>query len=154
MTKLKILFLDIDGPMIPQRAYLLPENFRKICRRFDPIAVAMINHLTDRGVKVVLSSTWRKEFDSCSFRAIMSANGMNCSSLFHPDWRTGDVNDRRQEIAMWITEHLDDIDRFAILDDESVGLPYLVQVSGRNGISWLDFESLCDYLGVDKMSRT
>ena len=55
----RTIFLDIDGPMIPIRAYFLP-NQSKIVTQFDPCATGMLLHLiklTD--AKLVISSVHR-----------------------------------------------------------------------------------------------
>ena len=54
-TKKRVLFLDIDGPMIPYRAKYLPTQ-TAVMTKFDPIAVAMINDLCKEfeDLKIVL----------------------------------------------------------------------------------------------------
>lgn len=55
-----ILFLDIDGVLIPGRAYFADFQTAPIPTKFDPCVVGMINKLCHKlGAKVVIHSNWR-----------------------------------------------------------------------------------------------
>lgn len=55
----KVLFLDIDGVVLPGRAYNLPNQTRPIVKVFDPCAVSLLNTACKKqGRKIVLHSSW------------------------------------------------------------------------------------------------
>lgn len=54
-----VIFLDVDGPMIPVKAFYLP-NQTKPARMFDPCAVGMLNDLLKHTqARIVMSSIHR-----------------------------------------------------------------------------------------------
>lgn len=55
---LKLLYLDIDGVVLPRRAYLLPKQ-PMVVRLFDPCAVSILNEICkETGAKIAIHSTW------------------------------------------------------------------------------------------------
>lgn len=55
-----IFFCDIDGVLIPGRAYYMPGQTWPLVSKFDPCVVGMVNRLCrDLGGKVVIHSNWR-----------------------------------------------------------------------------------------------
>lgn len=55
----KLLYLDIDGVVLPYRAYLLPNQTEPVVSVFDPCAVSMLNEICkETGAKIVLHSSW------------------------------------------------------------------------------------------------
>ncbi len=58
---MKVIFIDIDGPLIPGRAYMLPKkhNHGPWVMDFDPVAVSLLNELAKtRGWRFVIHSSW------------------------------------------------------------------------------------------------
>jgi hypothetical protein len=56
----RIVFLDFDGVMIPERAYWIEGQTRPVTK-FDPVAVSLINRLCKKAsAKVVIVSSWRR----------------------------------------------------------------------------------------------
>lgn len=141
MTIAKILFMDIDGPMIPSRAYKLP-NQTKLVSVFDPCATAMVNELLKlSGARIVISSTWREHgVKDCS--ELLETNGIN-PDLLHPDWKTPCklTSTRTQEIDLWLQEH-PEITHYVAIDDEQLNanmLPGFVQCDMDEGFSFRNF---------------
>lgn len=135
----KILFMDIDGPMIPSRAFRLP-NQTKIYSVFDPCATSMINELIKlSGARIVISSTWRKHgLDDCL--DLFKTNGID-PTLLHPDWKTSCKLTRTQEINSWIQNH-PEITHYVAIDDEQLDakiLPGFVQCDMDEGFSFRNY---------------
>ena len=127
----KIIFLDLDGPMIPSRAYLLenqtgvnqkmPEDKQLGCvvTVFDPVAVGIINNLcAERDWKIVLHSSWvritggEKTLEHCIKQGLKAEH-------FHEEhpFCDEDENWRFTRIAKWLDKH-PECEQYVILEDE------------------------------------
>lgn len=144
----KIIMLDIDGPMIPVRAFFLP-NQTPIYSIFDPCAVAMLNRLIVLSdAKLVMTSTWSsKGYDVC--KELLDKNGVEYD--FHEDWTTPKklTSTRVHEIQFWLSEHPEVTDWVA-LDDERLDVAYvpnLVQCDTYEGFSYRNFLEASKFLG-------
>jgi hypothetical protein len=119
----KILFLDFDGVISTNRAYLangVTGFLHRDERWIDPIAVAMIADLcTKYNYQIVVTSTWRKFGKARCTTALGRAN-----IWMHDDWCTKDLwatadskGSRPMEIDDWLGRHLE-CENFLILDDD------------------------------------
>jgi len=142
----KVLFLDIDGPMIPTRAACLSNS--GIWCKFDPVAVRLINILLkETGAKIVISSSWRTSGVSYVSLAL-ELNGIDSAHL-HIDWMIGKRGDgvcssskgRAQKIKNWLGGH-PEVTHYASLDDMYLEGVNNVQVSTSNGLMWEDYHKL------------
>jgi hypothetical protein len=138
--KNKIIFVDIDGPMIPIRAYYL-QSQTDIVSLFDPCAVSLLNKLIEASqASIVISSTWQIQgYESC--KTIFEDNGIICE--FHRDWCTERKfsSTRTQEISWWLNNH-PEITHYVALDDEMLDskvLPGFVQCDTHEGFSFRNF---------------
>lgn len=146
----RVIFLDIDGPVIPPRT-LFAQHIAKnlntppngLAAKFassienctwapDPVAVLFIQHLAqETNAKIVISSTWRghgKEDFTKSFLEF----GFDPSYL-HEDWRTGrTLENRTMEIQEWLDRH-PEIESFVTIDDELLDFDTHIQVCPENG---------------------
>lgn len=145
----KIIFVDIDGPMIPFRAYYLP-NQTKIVSLFDPCAVALLNKLIEEsGAGIVISSTWQSQgYETCI--EVFKDNGI--VGIFHDDWNTERKlsSSRTQEISWWLNDH-PEITHYVALDDELLDskiLPGFVQCDTYEGFSFRNFLEAKQFLDI------
>lgn len=125
----RIIFLDIDGPLVNLRGYLMDDTV-------DRNAVKLINRLCiETGSNLVISSTWRADGElemSQSLKlmgfgfATMYYGGLNTEA--EPSWRTRlseltDDENTMMEIGrgLQIKEYLDkhpEVDSYIIIDDD------------------------------------
>lgn len=117
MPESKIIFLDIDGPMIPYRCLLL-EGQTRVMTLFDPVAVGMLNHLCKKhGYKIVLHTSWvrimggKETLSHCVSQGIKPEN-------FHEDAFCAEhIIWRYDRVAEWLIRH-PETENYCILDDE------------------------------------
>ena len=115
----KIIFLDIDGPMIPARAYFLPKQ-SFIVTQFDPCATGMLLHLIKlTNARIVMSSVHRMQGKDHILK-LFEQNGIPSKHL-HRDWHTSldQSLSRTEEIQSWLDDH-QDIDYYIAIDDEQL----------------------------------
>jgi hypothetical protein len=175
----KIIFLDIDGPMVPGRTLLLPGNRNGAWNwKFDPVAVSMLNFLTWAipELRIVLSShrwgipmahpfdfenTNSKEF----WEVVFMDNNLHVE--FHEDWitpremvdTTYQKKPKCQEIVAWLSLH-PEVTTFVTLEDDLNGGKAVTHAMRKQfnlfaenydeGISWFEFELICKKLGLTK----
>lgn len=116
----KVLFLDIDGVVLPGRAYLLPksEDHTPYVTTFDPCAVSMLNAACKKqDRKIVLHSSWIKHQEPEWLLEHFGNQGID-TCLFHEDWQTvKGLKWRYDRVDEWLARHREVTD-FVILDDE------------------------------------
>lgn len=144
----KIIFLDIDGPMIPLRAYHLPGQTGPVSM-FDPCAVSMLNRLLGISqAKIVCSSTWGM-MGYERWMNLLGKNGID-PNVVHEDWITPRKMSsyRIHEIKWWLDEHPEVVDYVAI-DDEDLAMdfvPKAVKCDAYEGFSWRNYLECCVHL--------
>lgn len=157
---MKILFLDFDGPLFPDRIVafhpgnhrndesvlkmnkLLDSSNRCDYIHADPVAIGMLNKLSESvDFQVVISSSWRafasREAVECLFRI----NGLKLN--LHEAWCTGfdPMISRMTEVAQWLRDHGSDETDWIVLDDV------------LSGDFTVDQKALIEMLGEDAPSR-
>ena len=157
---MKVIFLDVDGVLnrtagafyytlaLPgQRMYTLEKSTVEVFAFY-------LKHLP-QDVKIVVSSSWRVQFESGEDFAKMI--GIDPSRM-HPDWRTysngGDAgNGRSMDIQAWLKEH-PDVSTYVIVDDTDYKYAQFfprdrfVQVDGMMGLTYENLEDILRKLEV------
>ena len=147
---MKILFMDIDGPMIPHRAYLMPGNYGRLVTHFDHCATAMVNRLLRLApAKLVISSAWQIN-GRVKMEELLTMNGIDSGHL-HEDWATSPPGPmkRRAEIKLWLRRH-PEVTHWVAFDDEPVPAPGCIQCSFADGLLMKHFEMSFQLLGIEK----
>lgn len=119
----KVLFLDLDGPMIPGRSYMHGAQegggliLAGVYNKFDPIAVAMINDVCEhRSWKIVLHTSWVRHIGGALTKAHCIDQGID-EHCFHEDaWCDEDENWRYTRVAKWLNAH-PGVEEYLIVDD-------------------------------------
>jgi len=120
-----VIFLDIDGVITSRRVHVAYGDDGPWSRP-DPVAVAFLNRLVaDACATVVISSSWRKE-ESREFILNMLVQAGFTGEL-HDDWATPDIGHRGDEVADWLSRHLEVV-RWVALDDDASGFRRRQQV--------------------------
>ncbi len=118
---MNIIFLDIDGPLLPRKMFMFQQNRltgKENPPLFDPVAVRMFNLWAKHGnAQVVFSTSWRLSYECRELKAIMEHNGLELE--YHRDVITPyiDTDSRGRQICQWL-DGRDDVERFIAVDDD------------------------------------
>lgn len=125
---MKALFLDIDGPMIPGRAYDMPGQTRPFVKTFDPCAVGLLNTFcATRGWRIVLHTSWLRVWGEKETYEHCLAQKLDPQYFAKDAWCSGEINWRYSRVAKYLETH-PEVTHYLMLDDE----PY--QFDMREGI--------------------
>lgn len=119
---MKVLFLDIDGVILPGRAYLLPNQTKPIVRVFDPCAVSILNTLCEEAdLKIVVHSSWLRYPDiyNSDLVGYLVSQGVE-KKHFHDDPLCEPLSWRYDRIRLWLSRH-PEVKDFVIIDDTPLG---------------------------------
>jgi hydroxymethylpyrimidine pyrophosphatase-like HAD family hydrolase len=151
---MKVIFLDIDGVLCTRRSHLAYGKEGGIWHEWDPLAVEVIRKCCERGVKIVLSSTWRKPSNLEHFHEQYAKYGMNPAWLYQPDWKTPITTGRRgEEIKQWLNRHPEVTD-YRIVDDDNDMLheqhAKCIFTDAEDGMTSENIKKLLNWSGVLK----
>lgn len=120
----RVLFLDIDGVVLPGRAYMLPtQTHDPFVTVFDPCAVSMINEACRKqNRKIVLHSSWirTKYIENYVNGDVIShcvAQGIKREHFHDDPYCDRDEAWRWNRVSGWLDKH-PEVDDFFVLDDE------------------------------------
>lgn len=142
---MNIIFLDFDGPMIPSRAYFMPQQTRPIVSVFDPAAVGLINRLAEKAeAKIVIHSSWRKTVlidDTLvggSIKSHIIAQGIK-EEYLHEDLCCPFkfTSNRWHDISFWL-EDRPEVTNYVIIEDEPI--PYGLEELFKDKHISIDFD--------------
>lgn len=147
---MKVLFLDVDGVLNSTRTLVAFNGYPQglydaHLAMFDQVALGLVRGLCRQAdVKVVISSAWRKDFTWQQIGERLELPTIGQTPML--------LGCRGLEINAWLAKN-EGVERYAILDDHADMLaeqmPYFVQTSGEEGLSWRDFSKLCTLFGVN-----
>lgn len=171
---MKIIFLDIDGVLLPARARVLPENLRRlgsivasVCSNaprserypvdFDPVAVALVNRLCELSdARIVIHSDWRRVSKRNWLHQHLIAQGILPGHL-HEHWfalMDGLSSTKAGDIHSWISKHRPE--SFVVIDDHPLDRfgveplsERLVLVDGTEGFLLRDYAKALDLLETE-----
>ena len=173
---MNIIFVDIDGPLLPQKMHLNKLNHLSGIENppiFDNFAVTAFNLWAKYGnAKIVFSTAWAYNFDDDQLKDIMKFNGLEfeyvddkivCTpkrrtSRRHDeilDWLNGNSTDDMKWIAVdddtdceWIEKIIDDKDRPRTENFKGSGK--WIKVDFVNGLTYQNFKDGCEVLGIEQ----
>lgn len=119
----KIIFLDIDGPMIPYRCLLLPGQ-TPVMTLFDPVAVSLLNDLCEKNhFKIVLHTSWVRIMGGKPTHEHCIKQGIKAEHFHEDAWTDENIIWRYTRVAEWLERH-PEITEYCMVDDD----PYQADV--------------------------
>ena len=153
MEPKRVIFLDIDGPMIPLRLYVRGDRMRHPNGTFlfDPIGVWMINHLCQETDAQVVFNTAHCENPAEILHIQANTNAIE---RVHPEIKTKymtSVNNRANAIMEFVLRH--NIKDWTVFDDYDMNLKRQVVVDFDIGITIKDMETAFHHLTGQPVSN-
>lgn len=149
---MKIIFQDIDGPLIPHRMYFnggRPFDQNRASFIWDPIAVQMVNKLTNKYDAKIVFSTAHGENPVEVLRHQAACNGL---MNIHPDSKTNFpfTDNKYRAITEWLDAH-PNVGRldWIVIDDQQVCLTHQVKVHWGVGLTLKNYKKACMLLAGD-----
>ena len=147
---MKVLFLDIDGVLAIFRTWMIYGSVfhgdKNLKTKLDPYGLEFIRKLEKLGVKIVLSSTWRKFVQLKDFSKDTGINFYDKTEILNTI--------RGDEIKEWLLRHTQ-VTKYCILDDDldfhPDQLKCLVRTKYADGITHSKMVSVCRKLAIDQM---
>lgn len=134
---MNVVFLDIDGPILPLRMWAAADNIRLLDEkiidraphlRFDPGCVGLAVRLCDlSSARLVLASNWRRTWSHGldTLHAKMVSEGLR-EDLWHENWMLPVFDNKVAELASWLASN--PIKAGVFIDNEPISTPNLVQM--------------------------
>ena len=140
-----LIFLDIDGVMIPAQSWRVPEDMGDGMAAFSPKATEalceILSGYTENAVRVMLTTSHRDRFTIDQWKSIFKNRGINIKSIERLPSNSSFEKKRLEEILEWFKFNPMP-DNFMIIDDDkSLNLlpahlkSHLIQTSSSVGLS-------------------
>lgn len=152
---MKIVFLDVDGPLIPLRMYFLGELYNNKPYKlydteggwvYDPVAVLMIQNLcTTYGAKLVYNSSHNDLGEDYIFEQAVNNNfGLDLHRHFMTEYPRSTYS-REDGINKWLVSH-PEVTNWVSVDDYELNLPNFVKIDFNIGISLDNYRAMEGFL--------
>ena len=112
-----LIFLDIDGVMVPATGWKTPQNLADGVPMFTKRAIDALRNLISENSTVILSTSHRARFTDNEWKKIFKIRGIDVSNLSSLG-SNSDFKKRKDEILEWINTHQVTED-FVIIDDDT-----------------------------------
>lgn len=122
---MNIIFLDIDGPLLPGKMHLMKQNRKTGLGNppiFDNFAVTAFNLWAKYAdAKIVFSTAWAHGYDNDQLKHIMEVNGLDFNYVDDDFLCTPKrmSSYRHDEILDWLERHAEQDMQFIAVDDDS-----------------------------------
>jgi hypothetical protein len=157
---IKIIFLDIDGPMISTPQLLnnhMASEYRSLMNQNSIIYINSICKLCDAKIVTNSSHNYHNVEGKMTLKDSLIFHGIK-PEYIHDDWRTeyGDVGyftkTRDGAILGWLFEHIDVKDYIMFDDIEFTDAKNLILVDFDDGIKYRDYEKALALFNYKKPS--
>jgi len=112
-----LLFLDIDGVMVPAKNWKSPEVLNDGFPAFTSKATHALQRLIADGSTIVLTTSHKANFSIEQWKDIFSKRGIAITDLKALPANAGNLS-RKDEIVKWFSVNSNEMD-FVIIDDDT-----------------------------------
>lgn len=144
---MNIIFIDVDGPLIPGRIYILDYMYDDGIRRMEEIGCKLLREIMNRcNAKLVACTTHSR--DENRFFKMFEHEGFSRDD-FHQDWRTDyplKNRDRKQAVYDWLDNHKN-VEKYIIIDDHKFNDPNYIDINPEIGITLDNYRKATELLG-------
>lgn len=146
-----LLYLDIDGVMVPANSWRRPEILDDGFPDFSKRAVSALNRIISiSGGNIVLTTSHKHNYSLKKWDNIFKHRGINFNKITRLPDNINHLN-RKEELINWFTKNKIQNNEFIIFDDDKSlnSLPNylkerLIQTSGSVGLTeYLADEAIC-----------
>ena len=111
-----LIFLDIDGVMVPAKGWKSPELLEDGFPSFSVAATQVLQKIMSEQTALVLTSSHKSNYTLEEWKNIFLRRGIVVHRLKSLDKNVNHLN-RKDEVLNWFANHLAD-ENFVILDDD------------------------------------
>ena len=111
-----LIFLDIDGVMVPAKGWKAPVLLQDGFPAFSNQAIAVLEPLVAEGATVMLTTSHKSNYSIQEWKEIFRKRGIAVDKLEMLDENVENLS-RKDEILQWININLEN-DNFVIMDDD------------------------------------
>jgi|SRR6218665_560173 len=111
-----LVFLDIDGVMVPAKSWKTPELLQDGFPAFSAKATRILQSLISDDVTLMLTTSHKSNFSIGEWKSIFKNRGINIEKIKSLPENINNQS-RRQEIVNWFNANKGD-ENFIILDDD------------------------------------
>lgn len=136
-----LLYLDIDGVMVPANSWRKPEILEDGFPEFSSMAVKSLNKiLSGSNADIVLTTSHKHEYSLSKWKEMFKRRNIQVSKISRLPKNKNFLN-RKDELLEWFKKEAPRTNFLIIDDDKSLnGLPdtfkkYLIQPSGSLGLT-------------------
>lgn len=112
-----LIFLDIDGVMVPATGWKAPQNLEDGIPMFTQKAIDALKSLISSDTTIILSTSHRTRFTSDEWRRIFERRGLKIGKLSSLE-PNHDFKKRKDEILGWFNTN-NVVGDFIIIDDDT-----------------------------------
>lgn len=116
-----LIFLDMDGVMLPQKGWQLPENmedgFPMFSKRATEALGSLLTEYSGSNIRIVLSTSHRDRFTINEWISIFERRGLTVRDVERLPSNKDFSKKRKDELLEWFQTHLI-VDDFLIIDDD------------------------------------
>ncbi len=111
-----VIFLDIDGVMVPAKGWKSPELLKDGFPAFSNKATLVLKQLISKDTIVILTTSHKGNFSIDEWKLIFKNRSINIENLFSLPENTNNLS-RKDEIVTWFSRN--NLDKnFIIIDDD------------------------------------
>lgn len=114
-----LIFLDIDGVMVPAKGWKRPELLKDGFPAFSSNASSILQHLISENTKVILTTSHKSNYTTNKWKDIFRKRGVQIKNLQLLDPNLSNLS-RKEEIENWFNENGNHEDFIIIDDDKSL----------------------------------